>query len=128
MRRKSLEYFQSHELINTDGDTLDRKDVVNASSSNPAHRRNEMMACVKGLELTARLRLVNPKRRKGYKQEISGHHRLQHDAELRFRGGDASETEADLLLRSGSLTPGAELRLFYRNQRLQEEDKLRQWY
>jgi hypothetical protein len=46
-RRKSLEFFRSHELVNEDGDTLDMEDVVNASS-NPAHRRNEMMACVKG--------------------------------------------------------------------------------
>lgn len=55
-RRKSLEFFRSHELVNEDGDTLDMEDVVNASSSNPAHRRNEMMACVKGLELIAEIR------------------------------------------------------------------------
>ncbi|ERK13257.1 Phage replication protein [Pantoea sp. AS-PWVM4] len=55
-RRKSLEFFRSHELVNEDGDTLDMEDVVNASSSNPAHRRNEMMACVKGLELIAEMR------------------------------------------------------------------------
>lgn len=55
-RRKSLEFFQSHELVNTNGDTLNMEDVVNASSSNPAHRRNEMMACVKGLELIAEMR------------------------------------------------------------------------
>lgn len=55
-RRKSLEFFRSHELINEDGDTLDMEDVVNASNSNPAHRRNEMMACVKGLELIAEMR------------------------------------------------------------------------
>lgn len=55
-RRKSLEFFKSHELVNTDGDTLDMEDVVNASNSNPAHRRNEMMACVKGLELVAEMR------------------------------------------------------------------------
>ncbi|NTX68673.1 replication endonuclease [Lelliottia amnigena] len=55
-RRKSLEFFQAHELVNADGDTLDMEDVVNASSSNPAHRRNEMMACVKGLELIAEMR------------------------------------------------------------------------
>lgn len=79
-------------------------------------------------ELTARLRLVKPKRRKGYKQEITEHQRLQLDAELRSRGFDASETEVDLLLRSGSLPSGAGLRLFYRNQRLQEDDKWRQWY
>lgn len=79
-------------------------------------------------ELTARLRLVKPKRRKGYKQEISDHQRLQLEAELRFRGFDASETELNLLLRGGSLPSGAGLRLFYRNQRLQEDDKWRQWY
>ncbi|MFP2421604.1 replication endonuclease [Pseudescherichia vulneris] len=79
-------------------------------------------------ELTARLRLVKPKRRKGYKQEITDHQRLQLDAELRSRGFDASETEVDLLLRGGSIPSGAGLRLFYRNQRLQEDDKWRQWY
>lgn len=79
-------------------------------------------------ELTARLRLVKPKRRKGYKQEITEHQRLQLDAELRSRGFDASETEVDLLLRGGSLPSGAGLRLFYRNERLQEDDKWRQWY
>lgn len=79
-------------------------------------------------ELTARLRLVKPKRRKGYKQEITEHQRLQLDAELLSRGFDASETEVDLLLRGGSLPSGAGLRLFYRNQRLQEDDKWRQLY
>ncbi|HBB5094749.1 replication endonuclease [Escherichia coli] len=79
-------------------------------------------------ELTARLRLVKPKRRKGYKQEISEHQRLQLDTELRSRGFDASETEVDLLLRGGSIPSGAGLRIFYRNQRLQEDDKWRQWY
>ncbi|HBX2646776.1 TPA: replication endonuclease [Klebsiella pneumoniae] len=79
-------------------------------------------------ELTARLRLVKPKRRKGYKQEITEHQRLQLNAELLSRGFDASETEVDLLLRGGSLPSGAGLRLFYRNQRLQEDDKWRQWY
>lgn len=79
-------------------------------------------------ELTARLRLVKPKRRKVYKQEITDHQRLQLDAELRSRGFDASETEVDLLLRGGSLPSGAGLRLFYRNKRLQEDDKWREWY
>jgi hypothetical protein len=36
-------------------------------------------------ELTVRLRLVKPKRRKGYKPEITEHQRLQLDAELRSR-------------------------------------------
>lgn len=79
-------------------------------------------------ELTARLRLVKPKRRKGYKQDISDQQRQQLDAELRSRGFGASETEVDLLLRGGSIPSGAGLRLFYRNQRLQEDDKWRQWY
>jgi hypothetical protein len=79
-------------------------------------------------ELTARLRLVKPKRRKGYKQEISTYQRLQLDAELRSRGFDASEKEVDLLLRGGSIPSGAGLRLFYRNERLQEDDKWREWY
>ncbi|QGH30819.1 replication endonuclease [Kluyvera intermedia] len=79
-------------------------------------------------ELTARLRLVKPKRRKGYKQQISNHQRQQLDTELRSRGFDASDTEVDLLLRGGSIPSGAGLRLFYRNQRLQEDDKWRQWY
>ena len=79
-------------------------------------------------ELTARLRLVRPKRRKGYKQEVNDQQRQQIDAELRSRGFDASGAEVDLLLRGGSIPSGAGLRLFYRNQRLQEDDKWRQWY
>ncbi|HCD3922803.1 TPA: replication endonuclease [Klebsiella aerogenes] len=79
-------------------------------------------------ELTARLRLVKPKRRKGYKQEVNDQQRQQLDAELRSRGFEASETEVDLLLRGGSIPSGAGLRIFYRNQRLQEDDKWRQWY
>lgn len=60
------------------------------------------MSKKKRRELTARLRLVKPKRRKGYKQQITEYQRLQLDAELRSRGFDASETEVDLLLRGGS--------------------------
>lgn len=55
-RRRAMEFFRAHELVNEDGDKLDMEDVVNASASNPAHRRNEMMACVKGLELIAEMR------------------------------------------------------------------------
>lgn len=79
-------------------------------------------------ELTARLRLVKPKRRNGYKQEISDLQRQQLDAELRSRGFEASWAEVELLLRGGSIPSGAGLRIFYRNQRLQEDDKWRQWY
>ncbi|MFU0854927.1 replication endonuclease [Kluyvera cryocrescens] len=79
-------------------------------------------------ELNARLRLVKPKRRKGYKQEIDGQQRLQLGYELLSRGFDGSDSEIDLLLSGGSIPSGAGLRLFYRNQRLQEDDKWRQWY
>ncbi|MBL3301977.1 replication endonuclease, partial [Klebsiella pneumoniae] len=79
-------------------------------------------------ELNARLRQVRPKRRKGYKQEINDRLRLQLEHELKSRGFDGSENEIDLLLRGGSIPSGAGLRLFYRNQRLQEDDKWRQWY
>ena len=79
-------------------------------------------------ELTARLRLVKPKRKKAYKQTISQHQRLQLEAELTSRGFDGSEREIDLLLRGGSIPSGAGLRIFYRNGWLQEDDKWRQWY
>lgn len=79
-------------------------------------------------ELTARLRLVKPKRKKAYKQTISDQQRLQLEAELSSRGFDGSESEIDLLLRGGSIPSGAGLRIFYRNHRLREDDKWRQWY
>lgn len=79
-------------------------------------------------ELTARLRLVKPKRKKAYKQTISDQQRLQLEAELSSRGFDGSESEIDLLLRGGSIPSGGGLRIFYRNHRLQEDDKWRQWY
>ncbi|MFQ1406710.1 replication endonuclease [Klebsiella pneumoniae] len=79
-------------------------------------------------ELNARLRQVRPKRRKGYKQEINDQLRLQLEHELKSRGFDGNEQEIDLLLRGGSIPSGAGQRLFYRNQRLQEDDKWRQWY
>ncbi|MEE9648676.1 replication endonuclease [Enterobacter cloacae complex sp. ESBL03] len=79
-------------------------------------------------ELNTRLRLVKPKRRKGYKQEISAHQRLQLEAELRSRGFESSDSEIDLLLRGGSIPSGGGLRIFYRNQRLREDDKWRQSY
>ncbi|WP_404691994.1 replication endonuclease [Raoultella ornithinolytica] len=55
-RRKAMDFFRNYDLVNEDGDTLSMEDVVLASASNPAHRRNEMMACVKGLELIAEMR------------------------------------------------------------------------
>jgi hypothetical protein len=79
-------------------------------------------------ELTARLRLVKPRKHKGYKQQITDQQRLQLEAELVNRGFDGSEKEVDLLLRGGSIPSGAGRRIFYRNERLQEDDKWRQWY
>ncbi len=79
-------------------------------------------------ELNARLRLVKPKRRKGYKQEITDHQLLQLEAELCSRGFDGSDSEIDLLLRGGSIPSGGGLRIFYRNHRLREDDKWRQFY
>lgn len=79
-------------------------------------------------ELTARLRLIKPKRKKAYIQSISEQQRLQLEAELTTRGFEGSASEIDLLLRGGSIPSGAGLRIFYRNQRLQEDDKWRQWY
>lgn len=55
-RRKALEFFKAHDLVNEDGDSLPMEDVINASNSNPKHRRNEMMAAAKGLENIAELR------------------------------------------------------------------------
>jgi len=69
-----------------------------------------------------------PKRKKPYKQTISDQQRLQLEKELSSRGFDGSELEIDLLLRGGSIPSGAGLRIFYRNHRLQEDDKWRQWY
>lgn len=57
-------------------------------------------------ELTARLRLVKPKRKKAYKQNISEQQRLQLEAELSSRGVDGCESEIDLLLRGGSIPSG----------------------
>lgn len=78
--------------------------------------------------LNARLKTVRPKRRQGYKQEITDIQRDQLAAELRIRGFEGTDSETDLLLRGGSIPSGAGMRLFYKNQRLQEDDKWRQWY
>lgn len=79
-------------------------------------------------ELRARLRLVKPRKRKGYKQEITDDMSLRLTQELKIRGLAGSDSEIDLLLRGGSIPSGAGMRIFYRNQRLQEDDKWRQWY
>ncbi|WP_269934807.1 replication endonuclease [Serratia liquefaciens] len=55
-RRKAMEFFKAHEMVNEDGVTLPMEDVITASNSDPKHRRNEMMACAKGLEQLAEMR------------------------------------------------------------------------
>ncbi|MCB7693094.1 hypothetical protein KAF65_06620, partial [Klebsiella pneumoniae] len=100
------------------GETYPKSDLFNKASMSKKER----------WELAARLRLVKPKRRKDYKQRITEHQRQQLVYELKSRGFDGSEKEVDLLLRGGSIPSGAGLRIFYRNQRLQEDDKWRNLY
>jgi hypothetical protein len=64
-------------------------------------------------ELTARLRLVKPKRKKHTNRNF-GSAAPAAEAELSSRGFDGSESEIDLLLRGGSIPSGAGLRIFYR--------------
>ncbi len=108
-----------------DGDT--RTDITRMDDKE-LHDYLHSMSKKERRELAARLRLVKPKRRKDYKQRITDHQRLQLVYELKSRGFDGSEKEVDLLLRGGSIPSGAGLRIFYRNQRLQEDDKWRNLY
>lgn len=108
-----------------DGDT--RTDITRMNDKE-LHDYLHSMSKKERRELTARLRLVKPKRRKDYKQRITDHQRQQLVYELKSRGFDGSEKEVDLLLRGGSIPSGAGLRIFYRNQRLQEDDKWRDLY
>lgn len=55
-RRRLRDFLKSHELVNEDGFTIDLEDVYYASASSPTHRRFEMMATMKGLELIAEAR------------------------------------------------------------------------
>ncbi|XWJ90638.1 replication endonuclease [Phytobacter ursingii] len=111
-------------LSQTGGDLPDIKTMDKAA----LHEYLHGMSQKERRELTARLRLVKPKRKKAYKQTISQHQRLQLEAELTSRGFDGSVREIDLLLCGGSIPSGAGLRIFYRNGWLQEDDKWRQWY
>ncbi|EJC5332071.1 replication endonuclease, partial [Salmonella enterica] len=101
---------------------------IKTMSEKELHEYLHSMGQKERRELTARLRLVKPKRKKAYKQTISDQQCLQLKAELTARGFDGSTSEIDLLLRGGSIPSGAGLRIFYRNHRLQEDDKWRQWY
>ncbi|NJU73848.1 hypothetical protein HCX12_14210 [Escherichia coli] len=108
-----------------DGDT--RTDITRMDDKE-LHGYLHSMSKKERRELAARLRLVKPKRRKDYKQRITDHQRQQLVYELKSRGFNGSEKEVDLLLRGGSIPSGAGLRIFYRNQRLQEDDKWRNLY
>ncbi|MGF2651557.1 replication endonuclease [Serratia marcescens] len=55
-RRRMKQFLNSHELVNEDGFTIDLADVYYSGNSNPLHRRHEMMANMKGLELIAQER------------------------------------------------------------------------
>lgn len=55
-RRRLRDFLKSHELVNEDGFAIDLEDVYYASASSPTHRRFEMMATMKGLELIAEAR------------------------------------------------------------------------
>ncbi|EFT0409648.1 replication endonuclease [Salmonella enterica] len=55
-RRRMKEFLRSYELVNEDGFTIDMTDVYYSGNSNPQHRRYEMMANMKGLELIAQER------------------------------------------------------------------------
>ncbi|MEL1256905.1 replication endonuclease [Enterobacter hormaechei] len=55
-RRKSREFFKSHELVDEDGNVSSLEDMINKSTSNPAIRRHELMARMAGVELVAQQR------------------------------------------------------------------------
>lgn len=55
-RRRMKQFLKSHELVNDDGFTIDLADAYYSGNSNPLHRRHEMMANMKGLELIAQER------------------------------------------------------------------------
>ena len=58
-------------------------------------------------ELLARLRVVKPRQKKSYKQEIDDDQRALLVRELRMRGFTGEEKETSLLLSGGSLNSGA---------------------
>lgn len=55
-RRKNRAFFQSHDLVNDEGNIVSLEDMVNASVSNPAIRRHELMNRMSGVELIAQSR------------------------------------------------------------------------
>ncbi|WP_449261262.1 replication endonuclease, partial [Escherichia coli] len=55
-REKTRDFLKSFMLENEDGFTIDLETVYYAGVSNPVHRKAEMMATMKGLELLAEAR------------------------------------------------------------------------
>ncbi|WP_245675208.1 replication endonuclease [Candidatus Erwinia dacicola] len=55
-RRKSRDFFKSHELVDEDGNVSSLEDMINKSTSNLAIRRHELMARQAGVELVAQQR------------------------------------------------------------------------
>ncbi|WP_348924408.1 replication endonuclease, partial [Escherichia coli] len=48
---RTRDFLKAHDVENEDGERFSLEDIYYASTSNPQNRRNEMMACVKGMEL-----------------------------------------------------------------------------
>ncbi|MGP3146041.1 replication endonuclease [Serratia bockelmannii] len=55
-RRRTREFLKAYELVNEDGFSIDMEAVYYAGSSNPKHRRVEMMITVKGMQDIAETR------------------------------------------------------------------------
>ncbi|MEL5280849.1 replication endonuclease [Serratia bockelmannii] len=55
-KRRNFEFFKAHELVDNEGNTVSLEDMVNASTSNPAIRRHELMNRMAGVELVAQQR------------------------------------------------------------------------
>ncbi|WP_140920807.1 replication endonuclease [Limnobaculum xujianqingii] len=55
-RRKNRSFYQSHELVDDDDNVVSLEDMVNASVSNRAIRRHELMNRMAGVELIAQSR------------------------------------------------------------------------
>lgn len=55
-RRRMREFLKAYELVNEDGFSIDMETVYYAGSSNPKHRRVEMMITVKGMQDIAETR------------------------------------------------------------------------
>lgn len=55
-RRRTREFLKEYELVNDDGFAIDMEAVYYAGSSNPKHRRVEMMVTVKGMQDIAETR------------------------------------------------------------------------